>query len=679
VPVPSWRFPEEEGYVGPGYDLIRDKTNAELHTMSSADRDAMILAVHGSISTNPDHVNYPNYHYVVFPDWQFVLGGYVLPADWDTNPVYLAEGEYLDGDDYGMGNIVLKKMKDENGNAIAVDWAGSNAGPIAQSDFINYTPQKSNNTYQKLPISSLIGNDIDSDWRILNPHARTFWVHSKYGALNQTPRNNMLFVVNMDQPRYGKLAPGTQNYTYYAPDGFFGIDTYRYHVADLTGKDKWETAYIFVGIDVDPTLVNFVPEAVDDEFTVPRGESTLLDVLTNDTDPEGGSLSIVKIGYPERNTDVGNPHLGIAEIVDGQILYTADEFFTGTDRFVYYAMDDAGNMTRRGMVSVHVEKSDVISVNNSPEAVDDNTVTNQETAVIVNVLTNDSDSDGDALSVVGATNGVSGSTIVNADGTITYTPDVGFFGDDSFSYTISDGNGGEATAVVSVTINTNEVSDVSDDDLVVEYTFEDGTATDSSPHGADNSGTLQNGATIVSGVLTLDGVDDVVIIADSSDINDKQLTQQRTISLSFNANNVSGRQMLYEEGGGSGGLNIYIDNSLLYVGGWNTKTNNWNGTFLLTAVNAGEWHTVTLTLDGTKTIQNGAFRGYLNGELFGSGAGSEIAKHGGDVRLGGLGKKSLFHDGMVEGIAYFGGQIDNLRIYNRTLSVSEVAQLSEAL
>jgi hypothetical protein len=72
--------------------------------------------------------------------------------------------------------------------------------------------------------------------------------------------------------------------------------------------------------------------------------------------------------------------------------------------------------------------------------------------VNISVLGNDSDPDGDTLSVTSASNPAHGSVVVNADGTVTYTPDPGFTGTDTFTYTISDGNGGTDTATVTVNV-----------------------------------------------------------------------------------------------------------------------------------------------------------------------------------------------------------------------------------
>jgi len=90
--------------------------------------------------------------------------------------------------------------------------------------------------------------------------------------------------------------------------------------------------------------------------------------------------------------------------------------------------------------------------NTPPVAVNDVTSTYVNTAVTIDVLTNDSDPDGDALTVTNATDPANGQVVVNADNTITYTPDPDFNGSDSFSYSISDGNGGTDSANVYISI-----------------------------------------------------------------------------------------------------------------------------------------------------------------------------------------------------------------------------------
>jgi len=94
----------------------------------------------------------------------------------------------------------------------------------------------------------------------------------------------------------------------------------------------------------------------------------------------------------------------------------------------------------------------IVTPNNPPVAVNDSAATNEDTPVVINVLANDSDPDGDLLAVVSVTQGGHGSAVITG-GTVTYTPSADFHGSDSFTYTAGDGRGGTATATVSVTVN----------------------------------------------------------------------------------------------------------------------------------------------------------------------------------------------------------------------------------
>ena len=99
-------------------------------------------------------------------------------------------------------------------------------------------------------------------------------------------------------------------------------------------------------------------------------------------------------------------------------------------------------------------------------AVADNAATDEDSAITLAVLANDGDADGDSLSVVSVTQGANGAASINADVTVTYTPNGDFNGDDGFDYTISDGNGGIDTASVSVAVVAVNDPPVADDQSV---------------------------------------------------------------------------------------------------------------------------------------------------------------------------------------------------------------------
>ena len=97
----------------------------------------------------------------------------------------------------------------------------------------------------------------------------------------------------------------------------------------------------------------------------------------------------------------------------------------------------------------------ITDVNDPPLALDDSATTSENTPVIIYVLNNDSDADGDTLTVQSVTQGSYGS-VINNGSDVTYSPNSGSHGTDSFTYTASDGNGGTDTATVTVTVAATE-------------------------------------------------------------------------------------------------------------------------------------------------------------------------------------------------------------------------------
>jgi len=119
----------------------------------------------------------------------------------------------------------------------------------------------------------------------------------------------------------------------------------------------------------------------------------------------------------------------------------------GTDTLTYQVSDGKGGFDE-AIVTI-----EVIPVNDPPVANDDTVVTDEDTAVKIDVLANDSDTESDPLTVTSVSAPSNGTAVINADGTITYTPAANFNGSDSLTYQVSDGNGGAATATVNITVN----------------------------------------------------------------------------------------------------------------------------------------------------------------------------------------------------------------------------------
>jgi VCBS repeat-containing protein len=90
--------------------------------------------------------------------------------------------------------------------------------------------------------------------------------------------------------------------------------------------------------------------------------------------------------------------------------------------------------------------------NTAPTAAADPVTTPEDTAIVVAVVSNDQDADGDVLTVTSASAGLHGTTVLAANGSITYTPAANYNGADSFTYGLSDNQGGVSTGTVSVTV-----------------------------------------------------------------------------------------------------------------------------------------------------------------------------------------------------------------------------------
>ena len=199
----------------------------------------------------------------------------------------------------------------------------------------------------------------------------------------------------------------------------------------LTGNKFWY---------ISSTPENNPPVANDDSALTAQDTAVDVYVLSNDTDPDGDPLHI--------NSATDPPH-GTAVNHGTHVTYIPDPGFAGTDTFDYTVGDGRGG-TDTAAVMVTVEESPGPG-NNPPVANDDSAVTAQDTAVDVYVLSNDTDPDGDPLHINSATDPPHG-TAVNHGTHVTYIPDAGFVGTDTFDYTAGDGRGGTDTAAVTVTV-----------------------------------------------------------------------------------------------------------------------------------------------------------------------------------------------------------------------------------
>jgi len=208
---------------------------------------------------------------------------------------------------------------------------------------------------------------------------------------------------------------------------------------------------------------------------------------------------------------------------------------------------------------------------------------------------------------------------------------------------------------------------------------------------------LANGASLGGGAIygngsgndsvQFDGINDRISVTDSNLIN-LNTTDQRTVELTFNADSVSGRQVLYEEGANVNGFTIYIDNGDIRVTAEDDAgASRFFNLDISAPIVAGQTYHVAFVYSGANVTGNGnpsTFIGYLDGAEIGresTGSDTVFPSHSGDIGIGGANGGVQFHDG-EDGTASgynFAGRISDVAIYNRSLGAGEIANHANSL
>ncbi|WP_273975501.1 tandem-95 repeat protein [Vibrio parahaemolyticus] len=213
--------------------------------------------------------------------------------------------------------------------------------------------------------------------------------------------------------------------------------------------------------NLDILPINDAPNVKNDVITTEEDTAVTIDVLVNDSDVEGDVLSIQSASVPSEQ--------GSVDIVDGKLVFTPAENFNGEATITYIVTD--GDLTDEANVTVTVTP-----VNDSPVAVDDTVSTQEDTAVTIDVLSNDTDVDGDKLSIQSATVPEAQGKVEIVDGKLVFTPAENFNGDAEITYTVTDG---QLTDEAKVTVTVNPVNDAPTIKVdAVESITEDAVSTD---------------------------------------------------------------------------------------------------------------------------------------------------------------------------------------------------------
>ncbi|MFT5522487.1 MAG: VCBS repeat-containing protein [Pirellulaceae bacterium] len=284
-------------------------------------------------------------------------------------------------------------------------------------------------------VSLNVANVADSlvaveDTYVANPGATIIATVATSPILNdENPDQiNVTFnLVNGAGTAAGTFVATADGFTYSpANANFVGTETAVYTIDGPSGETSNQGTITF--------LFDNQPLANTDDYSVTEdGSLTIVaasGALDNDTDAESDQLTAALLSAPGNGTLTFNS--------DGSFQYTPNADFAGVDIFTYHA-NDGDQYSAPGTVSINVT-----AVNDGPIAGDDNYVGIQDQTLVINiangVAANDIDIDSPALMVAVGVTTISGSLSLAADGSFTYQPNVGFTGNDSFTYIASDGN-----------------------------------------------------------------------------------------------------------------------------------------------------------------------------------------------------------------------------------------------
>ncbi len=326
-------------------------------------------------------------------------------------------------------------LRDSVGNHYAgiadkttLDFTVTNNPPVAEDDTVATDEDNSASV-------TVLANDSDVD-SSLNPASVTVTTAPAHGDTS--------------------VDTGTGVITY-TPDGDYnGADSFAYTVGDDHGGTSAPA-----NVAVTVNAVNDPPDANGDVVTTDEDVAVTIDVVANDSDRDSGdSVDAATLAVNDA------PDHGTVKVESGKFLYTPDADFDGSDQFTYTVDDSNGATSAPATVVVNVT-----SLNDPPTATDDTAVTDEDNAVDVDVIANDSDVDGTldkaTVSVMDAP--AHGSATVNTStGEVTYTPATNYNGSDSFTYVVKD-DGGLSSGTATVTLTVNAVNDppVADDDTAV--------------------------------------------------------------------------------------------------------------------------------------------------------------------------------------------------------------------
>ena len=286
-----------------------------------------------------------------------------------------------------------------SGSSITITYTPPNTAPVANDD--------SATTDEDTPTDiAVLSNDNDSD-------------------------GDTLSAALVSGPAHGSVSLNSNGSLTYTPNANYnGGDSFTYKVSDGRGGEDTATVNITVN------AVNDAPVA--DNQSVSTNEDTDKGITLTATDAENDPLTFSVVDGPTHGTLSGT---------GANLSYHPAANYKGDDSFTYKANDGSAD-SNVATVSITVN-----AVNDAPVEANDSAFTHEDTPTEIAVLSNDTDDDGDTLSVSSFTQPANGTVSENADGSLKYTPNADYNGADSFTYRATDSTEESNTASVSILVD----------------------------------------------------------------------------------------------------------------------------------------------------------------------------------------------------------------------------------
>ncbi|MFC1759129.1 Ig-like domain-containing protein, partial [Planctomycetota bacterium] len=455
------------------------------------------------------------------------------------------------------------------------------------------------------------------------------------------PEQMALSVYDVKQPNLGSATVENGQLLYSANGDFEGRALVEYRVADAEGGlSHWLQAYVDV---TKPTSDPAAPTAGDLSVSTVEDSSLSINLLANAHDASGETLRIDGIGMTDHGTVVLQS--------DGTVIYTPDADYNGSDHLFYTVTNEQGG---RAFSSVEIT---VVPDNDAPRPLDDSTLAFPGVARVIDVLANDSDIEGETLSVASVSQGQHGTTTITVDGLVHYVANTDFEGTDSFTYTVRDSSGLATDATVDV-----QVSSMPRDGLLGHWKFEnlaDGVVLDSS--GQDNHGTVADSFTTSEGVsgqsITTESRTAVVLPASTFE----SIGEQLTISFWTNQemNKTNGIFSAWSSDGTKLMTGQLRKGALIWDSADSTGTDRLTGGTPAFSLRVGLWtHWVF-----AKDAASNEMRIYMNGERVASRSDTSY----------GIGDIAEFHVAPS-----YSEMVDEVSIHSRMLTDAEISRMASA-